>query len=634
MDSAENLPVGRNDPCPCGSGDKYKHCCNIKEDNLRLLLRLAKRKFRLLPIKAREKFPPLIKEWQLKATSEPDQIIEWFYKYPRCNWGNETGINKFLADADGPAGLSTIDEWAKLYGDSFFSSTFAVTTGNGVQYYAECPPGMQIRNSVKKVAPGIDVRGEHGYGLIPPSIHPCGKLYGFKNGGNAPILPAPQWLLQKLILITPGGNPANDSTQQPNTRTDLLEGTRDQGLFKIACALRAKGLPEDVLWAAMKSYNSNHCKPPLAETQVQKILIQALKYKASSSLPKSIAERTPDLICLADVLPQPVAWLWKPYIPRKMLSMLSGDPGIGKTWLALAIIAAFTRGRVPHFSQAIEVIDVLYLSVENVPDSVIRPRLDAMEGDPSRFHLLRGYACGEERGSIRLDDVPVLEQAVQKTNAKLIVVDPIQSYLVGVDTHRANETRPVLDVLARLADKFDCAILLLRHLTKASAGRAIYRGLGSIDFTGAVRTEMLAGRLPTDPSQCALVQLKSNVGPLGQSLGYEIKAEGDAGAFYWLGPVEVTSSDLLQDDQEPRHGTKLDEAAEFLRQFLSKGEQPTKDVERVAKEQGISLRTLKRARKILKIQTRTDGFGPKSMVLMRLPTAQSDLPLDLEKTEM
>jgi len=638
MPSMADAPtkIGRNDPCPCRSGDKYKHCCAVNDDALRLLLRLAKRGFRLIPIKAREKFPPLLKEWQKHASCDPDQILNWYENHKNCNWAPATGCASgyFIVDADAETGRNTVLEWKNLYGDEWFDTTFAVETGNGFQHYAAWPPGADIRNSAKKVAPGIDIRGENGYGLIPPSIHPSGKAYRFLNGENAPVLPLPAALLEKLEIIAPA-NDVDDTSRRGFEIPHLLpEGSRDSVVHKMASHLRRRGYPPDVIRVAIGTYNLNHCEPPMSEAQVEKIYQSVLKYKPGVAVPEKVAVRGPDLLCLADVQPKAVSWLWRNYIPRKMLSMISGDPGCGKTWLALAIIAAFTQGRVPFLGEAIEPFNVLYLSVENVPDCVIRPRLDALEGNASRFHLLRGYECGEERGGIRLDDVEVLEAALEETRAKLIVVDPIQSYLAGIDAHRANETRPVLDVLAKLADQFDCAVLLLRHLTKASSGRAMYRGLGSIDFTGAVRTEFLAGRLPDLPSHCALVPIKSNVGPFAASLGYEIEAAGDTGVFRWTGPIEVSASDLLADDN-PEAGTKLADAVEFLRSALAKGERPTKEVEKQAKECGISLRTLKRARGVLKVRSRTEGFGKGSRFFIRLPNLQIEIPLeDVEKSEM
>ena len=155
--------------------------------------------------------------------------------------------------------------------------------------------------------------------------------------------------------------------------------------------------------------------------------------------------------------------------------MLSGDPAAGKTFISLAIAASFTTGRTPN-GERCQSINVLYLSNENAAAEVVRPRLDSLDGDASRFHLLRGSVCtedGEEkRGAVSLADVSLLDAALTDTRAGLVIVDPIQSYLgADVDRHRSNETRPVLDGLAKLAESHHCTILLLRHLSKQSGGK-------------------------------------------------------------------------------------------------------------------------------------------------------------------
>ncbi|MGO9606511.1 MAG: AAA family ATPase, partial [Candidatus Binataceae bacterium] len=158
-----------------------------------------------------------------------------------------------------------------------------------------------------------------------------------------------------------------------------------------------------------------------------------------------LLSRRPEILTLSQVEAKNVNWLWEPYLAVGMLAMLSGDPGCGKTYIALAIAAAVTTGRVPRTGEAREPADVLYLSVENSPEHVLRPRFDSLGGDASRFHILRGSVTGNgekaERGGVRLSDIRLLRDALQRTKARLVIVDPIQSYLgAEVDAHRSNET--------------------------------------------------------------------------------------------------------------------------------------------------------------------------------------------------
>jgi hypothetical protein len=311
------------------------------------------------------------------------------------------------------------------------------------------------------------------------------------------------------------------------------------------------------------------------------------------SLGTSKVGRSPELVCLSDVQPRDVDWLWEPYLPAGMLAMLSGDPGGGKTFLALAVAAALSNGKTPFTLEPRKPVNTLYLSVENSPEHVVRPRFDSLGGDAKRFHFIQG--------SISLKDVDRLRDFIAKTEAGLLVVDPIQSYLgADVDAHRSNETRPVLDGLARLASEYKCCCLLVRHLSKASGGRAITRGLGSIDLTGAVRTELMAGNEADNPNSRALVQIKSNLGRFGDSLGFTIGAEG----FTWTGKSNLTPSDLLAPEGDAETRTEIASAEEYLKSELAGG--PKRQTELVACGD-FTTRTLQRAAKKMGVNRGRNG---------------------------
>lgn len=307
----------------------------------------------------------------------------------------------------------------------------------------------------------------------------------------------------------------------------------------------------------------------------------------------------PGLICLADVEAREVEWLWEPFIPVGMLSMLSGDPGTGKSFIALSIAAELSRGKLRD-GRIVEPASTLYLSVENPLPESVRPRFDALGGNAARF-----YSVTE---AITLADIGALSEAIARSHARLVIVDPIQSYFgAGVDLHRSNETRPVMDGLSRLAESHGLAILLLRHLSKQSGGKAIHRGLGSIDLTGAVRSEMLAGSLPDDADTRAMVHIKSNVGRMGHTLGYTI--DGD-GRFAWTGESTVTADDLLAAPAGPSE-SKLDEACQWLTGLLMSGMRREEEIQSLAKAEGIAKATLRRAKAALNVRSSKDRLsGP------------------------
>jgi hypothetical protein len=319
----------------------------------------------------------------------------------------------------------------------------------------------------------------------------------------------------------------------------------------------------------------------------------------------------PKLVCLADVAPRTVDWLWNPYLPMRMLTMISGDPDGGKSYITLSIAAKLTRGRSLD-GRRIRPGNVIYMTTENITAEVIRPRFDLLGGDAERLMVMSG-ALDTENGkelAISLSDVSILDNAIKSCKAKLVIVDPIQSFFgAGVDIHRSNETRPVLDGLARLAEKHNCVILLIRHLNKQSGGRAIHRGLGSIDLTGAARSEMLAGSLPDDPDTRAMVHIKCNVGPKGPSKGYKIYTKD--GRFEWLaGPCSITAGQLLAAPSDHKTTREVDLVTAWLKDQLADGAMAVTKLRKESKSAGLSWATVRRAQGKLHIKPQKQGKGP------------------------
>lgn len=312
--------------------------------------------------------------------------------------------------------------------------------------------------------------------------------------------------------------------------------------------------------------------------------------------------RRPDLVTLSSIEAKPVPWLWRPYLSYGMINLLSGEPGCGKTFLALAFAAALTTGKIPYLGEPCLPHDVVYLSIENSPEYVVRPRFDSLQGDANRLHVLQGAVTGEgpkaRREGVRLSDIPLLDSALKQTNARFLVVDPIQSYLGGeVDMHRSNETRPILDGLATLAQKYRACLLILRHFAKSTAGSPINRGLGSIDLTGAARTELHAGRRD---QQSAMVHAKTNIGEIGPSIGFEIRD----GIFQWTGETSISALDLAASGMPEEDRDAISEAAQYLDDTLKGGAKPAGEIFSEAKEMGFSISTIRRAKIRLGVKTR------------------------------
>ncbi len=533
------------------------------------------------------------------ASRDPATIREWWRRWPEANiailTGPESGI--LVLDVDGKRGEESLIDFERR--GLHLPDTWVVRTGGGGQHlYFIWPEGADVRNSQSKIAPGLDIRGLGGYAVAPPSLHSSGARYEVDESA-IPLVCTPGWLLSLIQE-----QDARQGRQREPAPGPVIEHPhRTPHLVSLAGTMNKRGMRPAAIEAALLEENAATCFPPLQTEKVRAIARDIpARYPNPKSQPEVKPVLKPDLVCLADVEARAVDWLWKPFIPTGMLSMLSGDPGAGKSFIALAVAADLSCGKLRD-GRIVEPASTLYLSVENPIAQSIRPRFDALGGNAAHFHVLKGTlhsADGEEQhGGVTLADISTLEAAISETSARLVIVDPIQSYLgASVDLHRSNETRPVMDGLSKLAESCGCAILLLRHLSKQYGGKAILRGLGSIDLTGAVRSEMLAGSLPDDPDARALVHIKSNVGRLGRALGYSI--DGD-GLFAWTGESTI-KTDLLAAPAGPGDH-KLDEASHWLAELLKPGSREAKEVIELATGEGISKATLYRAKNTLRVRS-------------------------------
>ena len=299
-----------------------------------------------------------------------------------------------------------------------------------------------------------------------------------------------------------------------------------------------------------------------------------------------------DIISLADLQPQPVEWLWQHRLAAGTLAMLSGKPGSGKTWVALAIAAALTRGRDPFTAEELKPSTVLYVSAEHPAAQVIHPRFAGLKGNPARLVILRRAVSASSTPSPD-SALRALEHALQKTQPDLVILDPWDE-LCEAD----------LDRLARLAELHHCCILLIRHLAKPPAGRPAHRGRPSIDYSAAIRTGFLVGSSPDAPAQPALLHVKSNLGPLAPPLDYRI---GEAGNFHWTGLSNLTPQDLLAARPTGAGLPKRKFAAQWLRDCLQLGRQTQGSIEVAAERDGVCITTLRRAKFDIGVRSSKDG---------------------------
>lgn len=523
-----------------------------------------------------------------------------------------SGGNVGLALPEGAAALDADTDDAAAWLDTALPGAPAQRTARGLHELVSAPAGA--RNGVRVPIADrveIDVRAAGGQIVVEPSMHATGAAYTWLRA-----LP----LTRAELPVCPVPLPTSDARgAQVSRRADgesIAEGARNATLMSLAGSMRRRGMGGDAIHAALAAENTTRCSPPLPDAEVRRIAESVARYAptAPASIDREPARwRRAQTTCLADVRPEHVEWLWPGRIPRGAVTILDGDPDLGKSTVTLDIGARVSRGRaMPDDAAGIAAADVIVMTYEDHLAATIRPRLDAADADVSRVHAIAiATEHGPDMPSLP-QDLDALGDAIRDTGAALVIVDPLMAALSGsVDAHRDQDVRRVLAPLARIAEQHGCAVLAVRHLRKSGGANPLYAGGGSIGIIGAARSALLVAVDPQNPARRVLARAKCNLAAPVPSIGYRLVPAGGTVAVDWLGAVEHTAGELLlaaaQGDDER---SARDLAAELLRAELAAGPQPVQSIQRAARRAGIADRTLQRAAADLGLRPQRQGFGP------------------------
>jgi RecA-family ATPase len=297
---------------------------------------------------------------------------------------------------------------------------------------------------------------------------------------------------------------------------------------------------------------------------------------------------------LSDVREEAVRFLVEPYFPLGKLVLCAGDGGVGKSTLMLAIAAALTRGEpLPWESDRSkrEPINILFQSAEDGLADTIKPRLLKLGADCDRVDSIN-----DSKYPLTIND-PRIEEAIVRTGAKLLVLDPISSYIETCAG--AGKIRPMLIALADVAARTGCTICGISHLNK-HGGKSQYRTLGSVDLTAVSRSVITVGKLPDDEEIRVFIHSKSNltVPAKPQAFGFD----EENGVIVFVGDVDVTLDEMLdgkydENKRQQKAPSKRDNAKDFITAT------PAAELKTLAESAGISKNTLERAKSELGVQS-------------------------------
>lgn len=370
---------------------------------------------------------------------------------------------------------------------------------------------------------------------------------------------------------------------------------------------------------------------------------------------------------LSDLKPSPLRWLWPNRIPLGRLTLLVGDPGLGKSLLTLDIAARLTRGKPwpeqaqgarsgehgakhsPSDSQLPAPRSVLLLTAEDGLNETVYPRLEALGADTSKVISIpdildQHFVCptdllpegrGGKSAVVRVyekrRDVARLHQLISEMpDCRLVIVDPITAFLGDVNEQRNSEVRSLLRLFAALARRHNVAFLAVSHLRKKE-GAAVYRTMGSLAFVAAARAAWAVTRDPTCAERRLFIPIKNNLARDVTGLAFTIESDLVSGQpiIRWSPDPIDTSAESVIGNAHPRgrRDEELQRAIDWLQSRLATAPCPTKQLKEEAEAHGISYGSLRRAFVQLRGVAVREGSFPHGHWTWKLPAvdAQSTL---------
>src|SRR5215218_3327116 len=322
-------------------------------------------------------------------------------------------------------------------------------------------------------------------------------------------------------------------------------------------------------------------------------------------------EPTGHTVRLSDIAPEPLRWLWPGRIPAGKITLLEGDPGLGKSTLLCELAARISRGEPLPGADTLAAPGVprgvLLFSAEDDVHDTIRPRIDAAGGNPQRIVSFLAVPDGTDTGRpfALPRDLPILDALIQRLDVALVVFDQLIDYFpIGVSPNSGQRVRHAMAALKASAERSGAAIVVVRHLTKSPSANPLYRGLGSIGIIGAARSGLLLAADPDNPERRILAVAKGNLARPPASLAFHLEdVPGTTVArLVWDGESVWTATQLLHAQTDAagagaaRHSV-IDEARAWLRETLAAGPRPAVELREDAAAHSIGAKALYAARK-------------------------------------
>ncbi len=432
----------------------------------------------------------------LDASTDAETIKRWWTQWPDASIGIATGKKSGIAvvDLDGPEGMAS--------GRSLrLASPVTALTGSGKQLFYSDSSGS-IKNSVKKLAPGVDTRGENGYVVVPPSLHPNGKRYGWETQPlkRSALVPLPPIFTHPIATRISGNTLSKPGGWIAEALGGMKIGNIDNTLISILGRMRHDGWTESDALATLAPHATKAGATP---GHLEDKITHVWRTYAMGPQVEQTSKSEPIDAFLEDQ--KEVDWICKPIIAKKSIGFVAGLPKTSKTWMMvdLAVESARDCGNwLGIFSVAQS--KVLFIDQERFRGETQRRFNAIIAGKGLSKDSLAGslfLKCGT---TIKLD----LEASYQAFRAELLDLRPT---LVIVDSFATFHNTPendrmaiqnVLNKIKALRDEIGCAFWFVNHESKMvfqhvedNKAPTAYDMLGSVGIVAAAESVLIVRKI-------------------------------------------------------------------------------------------------------------------------------------------
>ena len=435
----------------------------LRSEMMEFALNYARMGFPVFPCRPMGKEPlgSLVPNGCLDATTNEEIIRGWWTKCPNANIGLVTGKTSGLAviDLDGPEGIAS----GRRLG---LRSTVSVLTGNGEQLYYTDPNGS-LGNSVKKLSAGVDTRGNGGYVVAPPSLHPNGKRYAWKG------MPLSRTALSPLPLFAVDQKSAPSGTtstlRKPSdwiadALEDMRKGHVHNTLISVLGKFRTHNFSEEDTYRLLQPHALLDGKP--YEGLRAKISEIWKRYQPGAAVQGPSRSESIDAF-LTDI--KEVDWICKPFVAKKSIGFVAGLPETLKTWLCADLAVESARddgmwlGLFPVTSCRVLFVDqerwkgetqrrfTSLLAAKGLTHSQLKDRLFMKCGTTIRLNIDASYQA--------------FRTELLEMRPELVIVDSFATFHTSSENDRT-EIQKVLERVKELRNEIGCTFMFVNHETK------------------------------------------------------------------------------------------------------------------------------------------------------------------------